>query len=114
MLAATIGTIRTIEDVTTALRNIDGALPDGDGLKWFNFLYLKVTEAVGEEDSNWQDREFLRRLDVRFAQLYFDAIVNWEGDQARTPRAWRPLLRSRRDASLSRLQLALAGMNAHI
>jgi Family of unknown function (DUF5995) len=113
VLADVIGSVRTIGEVVAAMRRIDGALADGDGLKWFNFLYLRVTEAV-QSEGGWQDVEFLHRFDVRFAQLYFDAVVNWESSQSLTPHAWRPLLRSRADVSLSRLQFALAGMNAHI
>src|SRR5262245_38617870 len=113
MLADVIGSVRAIGEVVAAMRRIDGALADGDGLKWFNFLYLRVTEAVQAEGA-WQDLEFLQRFDVRFAQLYFEAVVNWEGNRSLTPHAWRPLLRSRSDVSVSRLQFALAGMNAHI
>ena len=36
----------TIADVIAALEAIDGLLPDTDGLKWFNWLYLSVTQAV--------------------------------------------------------------------
>jgi hypothetical protein len=112
MLADVIGTVRTIGEVVAAMRRIDGVLADGDGLKWFNLLYLRVSEAVQAE--SWEDLEFLQRFDVRFAELYFEAVVNWEGDRSLTPHAWRPLLRSRTDGSVSRLQFALAGMNAHI
>jgi hypothetical protein len=28
------------------MQKIDALLPKDDGLKWFNFLYLKVTEEV--------------------------------------------------------------------
>ena len=113
MLADVIGSVRTIGEVVAAMRRIDGVLADADGLKWFNFLYLRVSEVV-QAESAWQDVEFLQRFDVRFAQLYFEAIVNWEGNRSLTPHAWRPLLRSRTDVSVSRLQFALAGMNAHI
>ena len=112
MLADVIGTVRTIGEVVAAMRRIDGVLADGDGLKWFNLLYLRVSEAVQAE--SWEDLEFLQRFDVRFAELYFEAVVNWEADRSLTPHAWRPLLRSRTDGSVSRLQFALAGMNAHI
>ena len=114
MLADIIGTARTIGEVVAAMRRIDGVLADGDGLKWFNLLYLRVTEVVQAEGAAWQDAEFLERFDVRFAQLYFEAVANWEGDRSLTPHAWRPLLRSRTDVSLLRLQFAFAGMNAHI
>ena len=74
MLAGQIGSINSIEDVLSVMRAIDRALPDTDGVKWFNFLYLSVTEAVQAETTGWEDWPFLKRLDVVFATLYFDAI----------------------------------------
>jgi len=114
MLAGLIGRVNTIEDVVTAMRALDTALPANDGLKWFNFLYLAVTEAVQADVAAWQDWPFLQRFDVAFAGLYFDAITKWEQDETLTPHAWRPLLRARHDGRLARIQFALAGMNAHI
>lgn len=109
-----IGSVKTIDDVVNVMQTIDATLPDADGLKWFNFLYLTVTEAVLADATAWQDWAFLQQFDVAFAGLYFDAIVNWERDPRLTPRAWRPLLRARHDTRLARIQFALAGMNAHI
>ena len=87
MLSRLIGTVRTTEDVIATMRAIHDSLPDTDGVKWFNFLYLNVTEAVLADTSVWEDWPFLQRFDVTFAMLYFDAIVNWEQDRARTPHA---------------------------
>lgn len=114
MLADVIGRVETIEDVVAAMRGIDAALPDGDGVKWFNYLYLNVTEALAADTGGWRDRAFIEQFDVVFARLYFEAVVNWERNQTLTPHAWRPLLRMRFDTRLARLQFALAGMNAHI
>jgi hypothetical protein len=114
MLADVIGGVETIEDVVRTMRAVDSALPDDDGVKWFNYLYLEVTEAVLAEETGWLDWPFLQRFDVTFASLYFDAIVNWERAPSLTPRAWRPLLRARHERKLARIQFALAGMNAHI
>src|SRR4029450_8952845 len=114
MLAPQIGAVTTIEDVIATMRALDQALPDTDGVKWFNFLYLKVTEAVQAGAGAWEDWPFLQRFDVAFATLYFDAFVNWEKDRAQTPHAWRPLFRARYDSGRAPIQFALAGMNAHI
>jgi hypothetical protein len=114
MLADAIGRVKTIEDVVAAMRAIESALPDDDGVKWFNFLYLNVTEAVRADTAGWRDWDFLERLDIVFAGLYFDTMLHWEQDPALTPHAWRPLFRARRNTSLSRIQFAVAGMNAHI
>jgi hypothetical protein len=114
MLADLIGEVRTIDDVVATMRAIDRRLPDGDGIKWFNFLYLEVTQAVQADQAGWQDWPFLQQFDVVFARLYFDAVLSWERDPAATARAWRPLFRARDDRRLARIQCALAGMNAHI
>jgi len=104
----------TIDDVVAVMRAIDDALPDDDGVKWFNFLYLRVTEAVRDDAAAWQDWAFLQRFDVAFARLYFDAFLAWERNPALAPRAWRPLFAARDQTQLARVQFALAGMNAHI
>ena len=114
MLAGVIGDVHTIEDVVAAMRAIEAALPENDGVRWFNVLYRRVTEAVQADPALWADWPFLQRFDVAFAKLYFDAIVRWESDPARAPKAWRPLFRARGDDQLLPLQFALAGMNAHI
>lgn len=114
MLADLIGEVRTIDDVVATMRAIDARLPDDDGVKWFNFLYLEVTKALLAERAVWKDWPFLQQFDVAFARLYFDAVVTWERQPAATPRAWRPMLRARQDRKLARIQFALAGMNAHI
>jgi hypothetical protein len=96
------------------MRAIDGRLPDSDGVKWFNFLYMNVTEALRADKTGWRDWAFVERLDVVFAGLYFDALSAWERNPASAPRSWRALFERRSDATLLRLQFALAGMNAHI
>src|SRR5678816_2398888 len=114
MLAPLIGTVKTVDDVVSAMQAIDRALPDTDGVKWFNLLYLSVTETVRGDMSHWEDWPFLSRFDVTFATLYFDAIVSWEQDRGKTPHAWRPLLKARSAPGRAPIQFALAGMNAHI
>jgi Family of unknown function (DUF5995) len=114
MISGLIGDVRTIEDVVATMRILESALPADDGVKWFNFLYLKVTEAIQADTTIWRDWAFVQRFDVVFAGLYFDAIRKWENDQPLTPHAWRPLFRARHDVKLARIQFALAGMNAHI
>ena len=103
--------VRSIDDVIATMRAIDALLPDADGLKWFNLLYLRVTEGVKNHppDGGWQDPAWLERLDVVFAGLYFDAIRD-----PRRSRAWRPLFQARTRRDIARIQFAFAGMNAHI
>ncbi len=105
----------TIADVIARMQAIDSLLPDRDGLKWFNRLYLMVTEQVDTNPPGgaWQDPEWLLHLDVVFAGLYFTAIRNYLAG-ATTPSAWVVLFESRFNAGIEHIQYALAGMNAHI
>lgn len=109
-------TLATIDDVLAVMRELDQALAPHDGLKWFNLLYLKVTESVKNSPPNggFEDLVWLNKLDVEFAKLYFDALVAWRRNPASVSRAWRPLLQARLRPRIARVQFALAGMNAHI
>jgi hypothetical protein len=114
VLTSVIGEVHTIEDVVAAMRAIEAALPENDGVRWFNVLYRQVTETMQADEAFWADWPFLQRLDVAFAKLYFDAIISWESNPAGAPKAWRPLFEARGNNRLLPLQFALAGMNAHI
>jgi hypothetical protein len=118
MLIETLRSVpaRSIDDVLSIMTAIDTQLPDTDGLKWFNRLYLQVTRSVRQAVSaaTFHDARFMSALDVVFANLYFTAIAAGEADPSRAPVAWRPLLRARATPRIARLQFALAGMNAHI
>ncbi|HVR47471.1 MAG TPA: DUF5995 family protein [Candidatus Binatia bacterium] len=106
----------TIADVVAKMEAINDALPSGDGLKWFNLLYLNVTQQVDEHPppGGWEDTLWLTRLDVVFAQLYFAAIADWLRNSASAPDSWKALFESRLTSGIDRIQFALAGMNAHI
>jgi hypothetical protein len=107
----------SIDDVLGTMADIDQALADTDGLKWFNHLYRAVTigvQAAAGTGGAFKDPAFLRRLDVAFANLYFDAAAAGDQNPLAAPRAWRPLFQARNDRGLARIQFALAGMNAHI
>jgi hypothetical protein len=107
---------QTIEDAVALMTTIDRVLPDEDGVKWFNRLYLRVTIAVGKAvaTSTFNDPAFLATLDVVFANQYFEALAAGSTDVRSAPAAWRPLLEARHASRVARLQFALAGMNAHI
>jgi hypothetical protein len=105
----------TVADVLATMENIDSLTVDGDGLKWFNQLYFDVTRAVEARIASGgvSDSEFMADLDVRFAQLYFDALKSSLSGAA-LPDCWETLFASRNQTSLTRIQFALAGVNAHI
>jgi hypothetical protein len=115
-LAAIVSTpVSTIEEVIAAMIAIHNLLPN-DGLKWFNFLYLKVTEKVlaNPPAGGWSSPVWLARLDVVFAGLYFDAVRRWINSPSSAPKAWRVLLDARHRQDVMRVQFAICGMNAHI
>jgi Family of unknown function (DUF5995) len=105
----------TIADVIACMQAIDALLPANDGLKWFNRLYLMVTQEVDLHPPGgaWQSPAWLTRLDVVFAGFYFDAVAGFLGGQT-VPSAWSALFEARYRTGIDRIQFALAGMNAHI
>jgi len=107
---------RSIADVLATMSRIDAVLPGHDGIKWFNLLYLNVTQHVQGQPppGGWRSAAWLNRLDVVFAQLYFAALSKWLRHSPDVPRAWRALFDNRTAPGVERIQFALAGMNAHI
>lgn len=105
----------TISEVLQTMAAIDGLCIDEDGLKWFNWLYLSVTQAVAARvnSGGLQDAAWLTELDVQFAGLYFSALRSCLAG-APCPGCWTALFAVRTDASIARIQFALAGMNSHI
>ena len=104
-----------IKAVEARMEAIAAPLPAADGVAQFNELYLAVTRAVMVETKaeSYESPEFISRLDVLFADLYFAAI---EDDAAgrELPKAWAPLFEKRHAPGIAPLQFAIAGMNAHI
>ncbi len=72
---ATSAVPASIADVLKTMQVIDQTCIDGDGLKWFNWLYMQVTEAVENRVAagGFADPAWLSELDVQFATLYFSA-----------------------------------------
>lgn len=105
----------TIPEVIQGLENIASVCVDGDGLKWFNGLYLAVTQAVQNRvnGGGFADPAWLAQLDVQFAGLYF-AAVRAALTGASCPGCWRLMFAARANVRITRIQFALAGMNAHI
>jgi hypothetical protein len=115
LLAAVEATPRSVDDVIRTMEAIDAICTDGDGLKWFNWLYLGVTRAVGERVAagGFHDPAWMAALDVQFAGLYFGALGSALSGNA-PPECWQVLLERRNWTALARIQCALAGINAHI
>jgi hypothetical protein len=105
----------SIGDVIQTMQLIDTLLADDDGLKWFNRLYLMVTEQVdlNPPADGWKDAAWLLQLDVIFAGFYFRAVAGALSGDASVPSSWMALMQARR-LPVDRIQFALSGMNAHI
>src|ERR1700759_2276013 len=105
----------TIADVIARMQAIDALLLPNDGLKWFNWLYLMMTQQIdlNPPGGAWRSPAWLTRLDVVFAGLYFTAVGNFLAGQS-VPSAWSALFEARYRTGIDRIQFALAGMNAHI
>ena len=105
----------SVADVLSIMQNIEATCVDGDGLKWFNWLYLQVTAAVEARIAagGFADPAWLAELDVQFARLYFGALASSLSGQP-TPGCWQALFQRRNQVQIARIQFALAGINAHI
>src|SRR5271169_5018967 len=117
--AALLGAVQTapqaIGDVLQILQTIDATCAEADGLKWFNWEYLQVTQAVEArvDVGGFNDPAWLAQLDVQFARLYFSALKSSLSGQV-APGCWQDLFDSRNQDTTARIQFALAGINAHI
>lgn len=105
----------TAEDAFSRLQAIDSVLQDSDGLKWFNRLYVMVTQQVDQYPPGgaWRNPAWLNRLDIIFAGLYFSAISDFLAGSSIVS-SWNALFAARFQPGIDRIQFALAGMNAHI
>jgi hypothetical protein len=105
-----------IPDVIQVMQSIDALLPNNDGLKWFNKLYLMVTQEIDGQPpaTAWSNPAWLTGLDVVFAGFYFGAVASFLNDDPGSPSSWDALFEARDTANIDRIQFALAGMNAHI
>jgi hypothetical protein len=115
LLAAVRMIPQSIADVLQTMQTIGRTCIDGDGLKWFNWLYLQVTQSVETRvaSGRFSDPAWLAELDVQFARLYFGALESALRDQS-SPGCWQALFERRDQTAVARIQFALAGINAHI
>jgi Family of unknown function (DUF5995) len=115
LVAATQVAPQSIPGVLEVMQAIDDTCAAIDGLKWFNGIYLQVTQAVESRVAagGFHDSAWLAELDVRFASLYFNSLhASLTG--APCPGSWQAVFSRRNQTRIARIQFALAGMNAHI
>jgi hypothetical protein len=89
---------------------------DSDGIGCFNYLYHDITSRVYDQlqAGGFGDKAFLERLDLRFAWRYLDALQAWLSEPETAPQSWALLFDRRGETSITRLQFAMAGINAHV
>jgi len=106
----------TLDEVVERMVALEATFPAGDGVGYFNKLYLEVTRAVVERlrRGEFEQPRFLEHLAVLFSNAYFRALDDFEREPATVSRAWAPLLEARARKRIAPIQFALAGMNAHI
>lgn len=107
--------VTSVAEAIARMERIEATTPARDGLACFNRMYLEVTCGVNDELARqfFDDPDFMARLDVVFANLYFGA-ADAAANPATVPLAWRPLIELRASQGIEPIQFALAGMNAHI
>ncbi len=103
-------------DRLTEIRDCTAKVAPECGITQFSDLYLTITRCIWDNIQTggfFADGAYLARLDVAFANRYFDALRAWAGGQP-TPRAWQVLFAVPNDGEVTAIQLAGAGVNAHI
>ena len=104
-VAERLGEVRDYAQTTTTAG-------EADGIACFSGLYQTITRTI--DNTPYEDREFLVRLDLEFARRYFAALKAYAVDRATAPGPWKLLFDARSNPDIERVQFAAAGVNAHI
>jgi len=86
------------------------------GIAQFSDLYLTITASIQAHiraGDLFADNDYLARLDVAFANRYFDALRAWAGGRP-APECWTLIFDLTDDGETTAVQLAAGGVNAHI
>jgi Family of unknown function (DUF5995) len=110
------GPATSVPEVIRRMEGLVAASPATDGVACFIRMYLTVTREVAQRIGAgfFTDPDFMTRLDVVFANLFFAAVDGWAANPRSMARSWTVLFARRTDGDIAPLQFALAGMNAHI
>ena len=113
------GSIAEVVERLAAIRDhavSTSLLGEGDGIASFSTLYHIITRRIGDmaEGGEFRSTDFLVRLDIEFAERYFQALRSYAQDISSPPRVWRVLFDNRSDPHVAPVNFAVAGVNAHI
>ncbi len=116
--AGPVATVAEVIERLTVMKEATaaGGTDPGSGIHWFSRLYLVITQNVQDKITGerfFADNEFLTALDVAFANRYLDAVRAQVGGE-HPPEVWRMLFTVPDDGEIIPVQLAMAGVNAHI
>lgn len=105
-----------IQDVLARMESLQARLDaSGDWRAVFCHTYLLTTRFVGEAigRGEFRDADWMTRLDVRFAQYYFDALTQWDHHMSGVE-PWKIAFAECKAQRTTALQDIALGMNAHI
>jgi len=114
--AGPVAGLGDVDDRLTEIRDATVRVAPGCGIAEFSDVYLTITRSIQlhiRTGGFFADDGYLARLDVVFANRYFDALRAWAGGGA-PPECWRLLFDLPAGGEVSGLQLAGGGVNAHI
>jgi hypothetical protein len=114
--AEAVTSVVEVIDRLTEIRDSTEKVSAGCGIAQFSGLYLTITQGIWDHiqaGTFFADGRYLSRLDVVFANRYFDALRAWAGG-GRPPRSWQLLFEAANNGEILAIQLAGAGVNAHI
>jgi hypothetical protein len=107
---------KTIEEVISMMDGIiHDAILNSSRLGYFASLYRTVTIIVKErcDEGFFEDNDRMRKLDVIFANRYFEAYYTHKGKN-KASESWMSSFEASSQRELLILQHLLLGMNAHI
>jgi hypothetical protein len=109
--------IETFEDVITELNRIIKEARNGNNrIGYFAALYKNITLLVKQaaEEGYFEDRQQLEKLDVIFAQRYFDALHNYRHQRLPVSSPWYLVFKTNETKKLSIVQHLIMSINVHI
>jgi hypothetical protein len=109
--------LNTARDIATRMSELERALPQGDGVRWFCTVHKAMSKTVARNvgTNGFEDPKALECLDIRLVSRFFKEVAAGELGSDHVRPAWRPLFECRSETDkVHPLQFVMAGINAHI
>jgi hypothetical protein len=104
----------TPEEITARMAAINAYAPiQGDGVWWFNKVYLQSRVNV-LSFQGFSNPAYIRQLDVAFGRRWLIAYDAAFSNPKMIPTCWRPLFINRDNPRILPIQFVVAGLIAHI